>query len=106
MVSFQDESSDEHNIRQFLPSRLPKFETVYAMTIHKTQGSEFAHVAMAISPPEVLQYQSKLLSRELLYTGITRAKNKLTIASHQQTWLHAVNAQVKRNSGLVIASAS
>ncbi len=105
MVLFQDESSDELSIRQILPSRLPKFETVYAMTIHKTQGSEFDHVAMAISPPETVQYQSKLLSRELLYTGITRAKNKLTIASHQKTWLQGVNAQVKRNSGLVITLA-
>jgi len=104
MVSFQDESSEEPSIRQILPSRLPKFETVYAMTIHKTQGSEFNHVAMAISPPETLQFQSKLLTRELLYTGITRAKNKLTIASHQKTWSQGVNAQVKRNSGLFIAS--
>jgi len=106
LASFQDESSGEPNIKQILPSRLPKFETVYAMTIHKTQGSEFNHVAMAISPPDVIQNQSKLLTRELLYTGITRAKSKLTIASHPQTWLQGVNSQVKRNSGLVIASSS
>ena len=102
MASFQGEEVSEKVVRQILPSRLPKFESVYAMTIHKTQGSEFEHVAMAISPPETSQFQSKLLSRELLYTGITRAKNQLTIASHPKTWAQGVHRQVKRDSGLVI----
>lgn len=81
-----------------LPSRLPAFETVYAMTIHKTQGSEFNHVAMVL--PE--QKDNKLLSRELLYTGITRAKQHLSIASNQQVWQTGVSGQVKRYSGLAI----
>ena len=81
-----------------LPSRLPKFETVYAMTIHKTQGSEFAHVAMVL--PE--QKDNRLLSRELLYTGITRAKQRLSIASSQSVWQSGVSQQVKRHSGLAI----
>ncbi len=81
-----------------LPSRLPKFDTVYAMTIHKTQGSEFNHVAMVL--PE--QKDNKLLSRELLYTGITRAKQQLSIASNQQVWQTGVSQQVKRHSGLAI----
>jgi exodeoxyribonuclease V alpha subunit len=96
-------------IRQILPSRLPKFESVYAMTIHKTQGSEFSHVAMVISatPSESQAAQqdkqisgSKLLSRELLYTGITRAKKQLTIAANQRVWQQGVTAQVQRHSGL------
>ena len=81
-----------------LPSRLPKFETVYAMTIHKTQGSEFEHVAMVL--PE--QKDNRLLSRELLYTGITRAKLQLSIASSQSVWQSGVSQQVKRHSGLAI----
>jgi exodeoxyribonuclease V alpha subunit len=81
-----------------LPSRLPKFETVYAMTIHKTQGSEFEHVAMVL--PE--QKDNRLLSRELLYTGITRAKQQLSIASSQSVWQSGVSQQVKRHSGLAI----
>ena len=81
-----------------LPSRLPKFETVYAMTIHKTQGSEFEHVAMVL--PE--QKDNRLLSRELLYTGITRAKQHLSIASNQSVWQSGVSQQVKRHSGLAI----
>ena len=66
------------------------------MTIHKTQGSEFNHVAMVL--PE--QKDNKLLSRELLYTGITRAKQQLSIASNQQVWQTGVSQQVKRHSGL------
>ncbi|MBA6294447.1 exodeoxyribonuclease V subunit alpha [Colwellia sp. MB02u-9] len=81
-----------------MPSRLPKFETVYAMTIHKTQGSEFEHVAMVL--PE--QKDNRLLSRELLYTGITRAKLQLSIASSQSVWQSGVSQQVKRHSGLAI----
>jgi len=81
-----------------IPSRLPKFETVYAMTIHKTQGSEFDHVAMVL--PE--QKDNKLLSRELLYTGITRAKSKLSIASAEGIWQSGVSQQVIRYSGLAL----
>ncbi len=100
-------------IRHILPSRLPQFESVYAMTIHKTQGSEFSHVAMVISATQSEQQNgqqgnqqrgSKLLSRELLYTGITRAKKQLTIAANQRVWQQGVTAQVKRHSGLHLYS--
>ncbi len=96
-------------IRRILPSRLPKFESVYAMTIHKTQGSEFSHVAMVLSATQSVSQAgqqekqksgSKLLSRELLYTGITRAKKQLTIAANQRIWQQGVTAQVQRHSGL------
>ena len=96
-------------IRQILPSRLPQFESVYAMTIHKTQGSEFSHVAMVLSATQSEQKSnqqsgSKLLSRELLYTGITRAKKQLTIAANQRVWQQGVTAQVQRHSGLDLHS--
>ncbi len=98
-----------HGIRQILPSRLPSFESVYAMTIHKTQGSEFSHVALVISSTQSVQQGkqgrgSKLLSRELLYTGITRAKKQLTIAANQSIWQQGVRAQVQRYSGLRLCS--
>lgn len=89
---------DKHTMaafKSFLPSRLPKYETVYAMTIHKTQGSEFAHVAMVLPKSD-----SPLLSRELLYTGITRAQNFLTVATNQYAWQQGVSRAVKRYSGL------
>lgn len=84
--------------KTLLPSRLPKYDSVYAMTIHKTQGSEFAHVAMLLPK----QSNHLLLSRELLYTGITRAKSQLTIAGNKQTWQQGVISEVKRYSGLKI----
>jgi exodeoxyribonuclease V alpha subunit len=88
----------EAHFKTLLPSRLPKYDSVYAMTIHKTQGSEFEHVAMLLPK----QSNNSLLSRELLYTGITRAKNKLTIASNKQIWQQGVASEVKRYSGLNI----
>ena len=82
--------------KMLLPSRLPKYDAVYAMTIHKTQGSEFEHVAIVL--PKQAEHQ--LLSRELLYTGITRAKTKITIVSNKQTWQFGVKTAIKRYSGL------
>src|SRR5690606_35451087 len=61
-------------IRNFAVTRLPEHETVFAMTIHKSQGSEFGHAIIAL--PE---QDSDLLTKELLYTGITRAKQRCTI---------------------------
>lgn len=82
-----------------LPSRLPEYETVYAMTIHKTQGSEFSHVAMALPQNS----DSKLLSRELLYTGITRAKNHLSLIADEQVLNQGIKNQVQRYSGLSLS---
>jgi exodeoxyribonuclease V alpha subunit len=95
MAFFEDV---EHGYKLFMPSRLPKYDMVYAMTIHKTQGSEFDHVAMVL--PKQAEHQ--LLSRELLYTGITRAKTMLTIASNKATWQHGVKTEIKRYSGLIL----
>jgi exodeoxyribonuclease V alpha subunit len=78
------------------PSRLPQHETVYAMTIHKTQGSEFEHVALVL--PD--QSDNKLLSRELMYTGITRAKKKLSVACLANVWRHGVSTKTSRYSGI------
>jgi len=88
----------EQGYRYIMPTRLPKYEPVYAMTIHKTQGSEFSHVYMVLSN----QQDNKLLSRELLYTGITRAKKNLTITALHRVWYRAVETQVKRFSNLKV----
>ena len=95
MAVFEDENGE---YRWVMPSRLPSFEAVYAMTIHKTQGSEFNHVAMVLPT----QKDNKLLSRELLYTGITRAKSYISVASNQTVWKNAVATKVVRRSGLSI----
>jgi len=100
MAFFEQPKTDDGETRYktLLPSRLPKYDSVYAMTIHKTQGSEFTHVAMILPKKS----NNLLLSRELLYTGITRAKAQLTIASNKQTWQQGVISVVKRYSGLNI----
>lgn len=82
--------------KTLIPSRLPSFELVYAMTIHKTQGSEFNHVLMALPDNS----QNKLLTRELLYTGITRAKQQLSVIGEYAVWKQGVEAQVIRHSQL------
>jgi len=90
------ESSDTDDSYRWLSlGRLPAVETVYAMTIHKTQGSEFSHVALIL--PE---QDSPILSQELLYTGITRASNKLTIFTDKLVWKLAVKHKISRYSGL------
>ena len=86
-----EKNKESNYYKWIIPSRLPKFETVYAMTIHKTQGSEFEHVAMVL-PKEK---NNRLLSRELLYTGITRAKLQLSISSNETLWKQSVKTQIK-----------
>ena len=81
--------------KKYSPSRLPPFESVYAMTIHKTQGSEFDHVYLLLPDTD-----SPILSRELLYTGITRAKSKLDMFASQAIWHDAVSRKTARYSGL------
>ena len=97
MAVFED-SREDAGYKSIIPSRLPKFEPVYAMTIHKTQGSEFSNVLMIL--PE--QSDNKLLSRELLYTGLTRAKKHITIMSKENVWRKSVESQVLRHSNLSI----
>jgi exodeoxyribonuclease V alpha subunit len=88
----------QDGIRWVLPSRLQAVETVYALTVHKSQGSEFTHVALVL--PE---HPSPILTRELLYTGITRARNYLTLVRPGGTEVltQAVRRQVLRASGLM-----
>ncbi|AMK79210.1 MULTISPECIES: exodeoxyribonuclease V subunit alpha [Methylomonas] len=66
--------SSNQQIRWISPMRLPDVETAFAITVHKSQGSEFNHVALVL--PETI---SPVLTRELIYTGITRAKEGFTL---------------------------
>lgn len=76
-------------------ARLPKYESLYAMTIHKTQGSEFNHVALYL--PDI---ETPLLNAELLYTGITRAQKQLSVYGALSRWQSAVKQKAQRFSGL------
>jgi len=76
-------------------ARLPHVETVHALTIHKSQGSEYDHAIVVIPDAE-----SRIVTRELLYTGITRPKKKLTLIGSLESILHAVETNIRRASGL------
>ncbi|MBI6548872.1 exodeoxyribonuclease V subunit alpha [Xenorhabdus lircayensis] len=82
-------------IKGFQPSRLPQHETAYVMTVHKSQGSEFEHTALVLPT----QY-SPVVSRELVYTALTRAREKLTIYAHKPVLDKAVATATQRRSGL------
>ena len=83
-------------LRSILPAYLSDAETVFAMTIHKSQGSEFNQV-MVILPEGT---DNPLLTRELLYTAVTRAKQSVVIQATEETLLHTVTRSVKRISGI------
>ncbi len=82
-------------IRRILPSRLPAHETVYAMTVHKSQGSEFDEVLLVL--PET---GSRALTRELIYTGITRARKRVRLLATEERLRAAIARPLVRASGL------
>ena len=89
-------SDGSGNIRWISPSRLQQLETVYAMTVHKSQGSEFNHTCLVL--PDRL---SPVLTKELVYTGITRAKNWFSlITGDASVFSESVGQRVVRASGL------
>ncbi len=76
-------------------SRLPHFETAYAMTVHKSQGSEFDEVLLILPERDL-----PILTRELLYTGITRARRRLVLWASEEVIRQAVSRRIERSSGL------
>lgn len=86
-------------LRSISLSRVPQFETVYAMTIHKSQGSEFNHVVLILPKPDS-EKAANLFHRGLVYTGLTRAKGGCLIISDNATFSHMVQRVDKRYSGL------
>ena len=88
-------SGNSGKLRRFLPNRLPEHETAYAMTVHKSQGSEFEKVLLILPDQEY-----PVLTRELLYTGITRAKNHISIWGREEIIKTTILRKINRNSGL------
>jgi exodeoxyribonuclease V alpha subunit len=88
---------DTRPIHWVLPSRLTAVDTVYALTVHKSQGSEFEHVALLL-PPE----RTPVLTRELIYTAITRAKSWFSLVGigHPRLLQQACRHTVQRSGGL------
>jgi len=87
--------SETGAIRELSLARLPQHESVYAMTVHKSQGSEFDEVSIVLPDSG-----SALLSRELLFTAITRAKTSVGIYASEATLRSAIARAAQRSSGL------
>ena len=82
--------------RSLLPAQLPEHETVFAMTVHKSQGSGFESVLLLLSGRD----ESPVLTRELVYTGITRAKKCITVWTSDKAFRNAVSKKTTRYSGI------
>jgi exodeoxyribonuclease V alpha subunit len=84
-----------NELLRFSPTRLAAVETVHAMTIHKSQGSQFATVAVLLPDST-----SPILTRELLYTAVTRAQRSLILAGTEEAVQLAIGRPIARASGL------
>ncbi|MES2207183.1 MAG: exodeoxyribonuclease V subunit alpha [Pseudomonadota bacterium] len=90
--------TEGQQLRWMSPARLPAYTTAFAMTVHKSQGSEFNTVALVLPPRK-----TALLSRNLIYTGITRAKKKIEIWGEALLLVAAIESAPVRYSGLADA---
>ena len=91
-VYFTGESGD---MRKIVPAMLPAHETVYAMTVHKSQGSEFDNVLLILPDRD-----APVLTRELLYTAVSRAKERVEVWGRREVFQNSVGRQIIRQSGL------
>jgi exodeoxyribonuclease V alpha subunit len=94
-VWFETEHGDA---RSLSPLRMPAHETAYAMTVHKSQGSEFQEVLLVL-PEE----PHPLVNRELIYTAVTRARQSVEIWATESTVLAGLAQHAQRNSGMAKA---
>jgi exodeoxyribonuclease V alpha subunit len=85
----------DNEVRKILPLRLPEHQTAYALTVHKSQGSEFDRILLVLPDRE-----SPVLSRELLYTGLTRARKSVELWFEEKVFRAALSRRVSRTSGL------
>ncbi|HEY3308868.1 MAG TPA: exodeoxyribonuclease V subunit alpha [Desulfuromonadaceae bacterium] len=85
----------DNGLRRISPLRLPPHQSAFAMTVHKSQGSEFKSILLVL--PE---HSSEVLSRQLLYTAVTRASSQVEIWGTEEVFLDAVRRCIKRSSGL------
>jgi exodeoxyribonuclease V alpha subunit len=81
--------------RKYSPYRLPAHETVFAMTVHKSQGSEFEKILL-IMPP----VSNKILTREIIYTGLTRARTSVELWCTDEIFATSCEKRIQRRSGL------
>jgi exodeoxyribonuclease V alpha subunit len=86
----------EQGYRPVQLARMPEHETAFAMTVHKAQGSEFDAVLVLLP-----QQRSRVVTRELLYTAVTRAKSRVMISASAEVLAAAIESRSKRHSGLL-----
>jgi exodeoxyribonuclease V alpha subunit len=104
-ITLPDENADEQlmvffpspdgSMRRIAPTRVPEHETAYAMTVHKSQGSEFDEALLLLGAQP-----SRVLTRELVYTGLTRARSRVAVWGTPEVFSAAVAARSRRSSGL------
>jgi exodeoxyribonuclease V alpha subunit len=92
--------SDSQSLREIAEARLPRYADAFALSVHKSQGSEFDEV-LVVLPEE----DAPLLTRELLYTAVSRAKKRVRIVGPKEVVLAALGRTARRDSGLVDAIA-
>ena len=85
----------EGGFKSIAPSRLPDFSNAFALTVHKSQGSEFDHIKIVL-PDKV----SPVLTRELLYTAVTRARSSVEITGKREVLTEGIKSKLQRSSGL------
>jgi exodeoxyribonuclease V alpha subunit len=86
---------EEDEVLNFAPGRLPAHEPAFALTVHKSQGSEF-HDALVILP----ERDAPVLTRELLYTGITRVRETVEVWASEEILRQTIERKIARSSGL------
>ena len=91
-VAFRDSDGGTRRLR---PSRLPAHDTTYAMTVHKSQGSQYAHPVVVLPSRD-----SPICTRELVYTALTRATGALTLVASRDVLQRALARRIQRPSGL------
>jgi len=95
-VAFRD---SDGAIMTHLASRLPPHETCFVMTVHKSQGSEFNEVTLVL-PATASARAEPMVSRELLYTAVTRSRQRIIVYSTEALLNDALSTHARRDSGL------
>lgn len=92
-------AASDGGVRAVAPTRLPAHETIYAMTVHKSQGSEFDAVTVVL-PDDPTENEQRLLTREMLYTAVTRARSTVHVHAGEAVLRRTVARRTERASGL------
>jgi exodeoxyribonuclease V alpha subunit len=88
--------SSANDLREISKARLPSYQDAFALSIHRSQGSEYERVMIVLPPPE-----AKLLNRELLYVAVSRAKKEIILVGDPESIVSAVQQEAEVQCGVV-----